>query len=102
MRYRIAKSAARDLDEIFEHWARRVGVEIADRVIDGITDRFWLLGEHPNTGKSASELAPGMKIFPAGRYLIYYRRARGRTEIVHIFHGARNQRSAFRVAKKRR
>jgi plasmid stabilization system protein ParE len=43
-----------------------------------------------------------VKCFPAGKYLIYYRRTRHGTDILHIFHGARDQIRAFRGAKKHR
>ena len=46
MRNRLSENAERDLDEIFSHWAERASPEIADRLIDKITDRFWLLGEY--------------------------------------------------------
>ena len=96
MRYRITQGAERDLDEIFEYWARRASLEAADRVIDKITERFWLLGEHPDAGKPKDELAPGVKCFPAGKYLIYYRKRRSIIYILHVFHGARDQTRAFR------
>jgi toxin ParE1/3/4 len=102
MRYRVSADAERDLDEIFVFWAKRAGVEIADRVIDKITGRFWLLGEYPDAGKSAEDIAAGVKCFPAGKYLIYYRKTRRGTDILHVFHGARKQRKAFKTAKKRR
>jgi toxin ParE1/3/4 len=102
MRYRIAEDAERDLDEIFVYWANRASLETADRVVDRITERFWLLGEHPDAGKPAGDIAAGVKCFPAGKYLIYYRKWRGGTDILHIFHGARNQRSAFKTARKSR
>jgi toxin ParE1/3/4 len=101
MRYRVTEDAERDLDEIFLYWATRASLEAADRVVDRITERFWLLGEHPDAGKPAG-IAAGVKCFPAGKYLIYYRNTRHGTDILHIFHGARNQRSAFKTARKRR
>lgn len=95
MRYRVSDDAERDLEEIFLYWATRASLETADRVVDRITDRFWLLGEHPDAGKSAGDIAAGAKCFPAGKYLIYYRKTRRGTDILHIFHGARDQRGAF-------
>ncbi len=100
MRYRVSENAARDLDEIFVYWANRASPEAADRVIDKITERFWLLGLHPEAGKRAGDIAPGVKCFPAGRYLIYYRKTRRGIDILHIFHGARNQGRAFKAARK--
>jgi toxin ParE1/3/4 len=89
MPYRVSEGAERDLDEIFLYWAIRASLEIADRVVDRITERFWLLGEHPGAGKPAGNIAGGVKCFPAGKYLIYYRKTRRGTDILHIFHGAR-------------
>jgi toxin ParE1/3/4 len=100
MRYRVSGDAERDLDEIFVYWANRATLEIADQVVDSITERFWLLGEHPSAGKPAGHIASGVKCFPAGKYLIYYRKARRSTDIPHVFHGARDQNSAFKAARK--
>jgi plasmid stabilization system protein ParE len=44
------------------------------------------------------DIAAGVKSFPAGKYLIYYRKTRRGTEILHVFHGAQDQRRAFRKA----
>ena len=101
MRYRVSRDAEHDLGEVFLYWAERAGLKIADRLIDSITDRFWLLGEHPDAGRSAEDIAAGVKCFPAGKYLIYYRKTRRRVDILHIFHGARDQVRAFRKAAKR-
>jgi len=102
MRYRVSEDAERDLDEIFLYWATRASLEAADRVVDRITERFWLLGEHPDAGKPAGDIAGGVKCFAAGKYLIYYRKTRSGTDILHVFHGARNQMDAFKPARKLR
>jgi len=102
MRYRISEDAERDLDEIFLYWSKRASLETADRVVDKVTERFWLLGEHRDAGKAAGDIAAGVKCFPAGKYLIYYCKTRRGTDILHIFHGARDQRNAFKAAKKRK
>ena len=99
MRFRISKDAHRDLDEIFLYWARRAGWRVADRLIDSIIDRLWILGEHPDAGKTSEDVAAGVRCFPAGKYLIYYRKTRRGTDILHIFHGAGDQRHAFMKAE---
>jgi len=96
MRYRVSREAEQDLDEIFLYWAKRASPEAAGRVIDRITERFWLLGEHPDAGKPADDIAAGVRCFPAGKYLIYYRKTRRGTDILHVFHGARDQVRLFR------
>lgn len=94
--YRISKGAARDLDGIFVYWAERASVETADKLIDSITDRFWMLAENPEAGRAAPEAAPEVRCFPAGRYLIYYKKTRGGIEILYVLHSARNRRKALR------
>jgi toxin ParE1/3/4 len=98
-RYRVSKQAERDLDQIFLYWVERAGEAVADRLIDGIMDRFWLLGEHPDVGRPCEDIAEGVKCFPAGKYLIYYRRTRRGVDILHIFHGAQDQKRAFRAKR---
>jgi toxin ParE1/3/4 len=101
MKYRVSKDAEQDLDGIFRYWAKRASLKVADRLIDSIADRFWLLSEYPEAGKPSDEIAAGVKCFPAGKYLIYYRLTRRGTDILHIFHSAQDQRRAFRKAAER-
>jgi toxin ParE1/3/4 len=101
MRYRITRQAEEDLDEIYVYWAKRASPGTADRLIDSIVDRFWLLGEHPDAGRASEDIVAGVKCFPAGKYLIYYRAARRGTDILQVFHAARDQGRALRGNKKR-
>ena len=94
MRYRVSKEADRDLDEIFLYWAKRADLSAAERLIDSITDRFSLLCEHPGAGRPSEDMAAGVKCFPAGKYLIYCRKRRRGIDILHIFHGAQDQKKA--------
>ena len=96
MPYRVSKNAQRDLEEIFLYWANRAGLRVADRLIDRITDRFWILGEHPDAGRASEDIGDGVRCFPAGKYLIYYRKTRRGIDILHVFHGARHQKRAFK------
>jgi toxin ParE1/3/4 len=98
-RYRVSKEASRDLDEVFAYWGTRAGPDIADRLIDAITERFWILGEYPDAGRACDDIAPGVKCFPAGKYLIYYRKMRRGVEIAHVLHSSRNQKKAWQGKK---
>lgn len=99
-RYRVSKDAEKDLDEIFAYWAERASLDVADRLIDAIVERFWLLGEYPESGRRCDEIRPSVRCFPAGQYLIYYRKARHGVEIAHVFRGARDQRKAWKHSEK--
>jgi len=58
-----------------DHIATKSGsVEIADRVIENITERFWLLARNPHIGRLRDDdLRPGLRSFPADDYIIFYR-----------------------------
>jgi toxin ParE1/3/4 len=99
-RYRVSKEAENDLDDIFAYWAERAGLDIADRLIDAIVDRFWLLGEYPESGRECDDIKPGTRCFPAAKYLIYYRKMRRGVEIAHVFRGARDQRKAWKNSQR--
>jgi toxin ParE1/3/4 len=85
-----------DLDAIYDYWARRASPDIAGRLIYTITDLFPLIAESPDIGRICDEFSPGVRVFPAGKYVIHYRKGRGLLKILQILHGARNQRRAFR------
>jgi toxin ParE1/3/4 len=99
MRLRVSRTARADLDAIFDYWAGRASPDIASRLIYSIRDRFFLLAESPDIGRKSTELGAGVRVFPAGKYLIYYRKARGALQILQVLHGARDQAHAFREMK---
>jgi toxin ParE1/3/4 len=67
--------AGSDIDVIWYYVATKSGsLEVADRLIDSITDRFFLLAKYPNLGRARDEdLRAGLRSFPAGEYIIIYR-----------------------------
>ena len=74
MAHRRAPQADADLDEIWYYIVKESdNIEIADRFIDSLTDRFLLLARHPHVGRLRDDLRPGLRTFPVGRYVILYR-----------------------------
>ncbi len=48
--------------------------DIADRLIDSHTSRFFVLGRHPHLGRRRDgDLHPGPRSFSVGAYVIIYR-----------------------------
>src|SRR3984893_12663510 len=64
-----------DLDGIWYYVASEsASIEMSDRLIDSITDRFFLIANYPNIGRRRDDdLRPGLRSFPVGEYLIIYR-----------------------------
>jgi|SRR5271165_4996935 len=74
MAHRVAPRAERDLDDIWYYVAKESGsVKIANRLIDSITDRFFLLASFPYMGRSRDEdFGVGYRSFAVGEYVIVY------------------------------
>ena len=89
-RYRVSEVATADLDAIWLYVVEQGSLDAADRLIDAITERFPLLATHPGMGTARDEFAPGLRSFPVGDYLIFYRRDRGGIDIVRVLHGSRD------------
>lgn len=92
MGHRLAPQAEAELDDIWYYVAKESGsIEIADRLIDSLTDRFFLLASHPYVGRRRDEdLRPGLRSFPVGEYVIIYRIEDEDALILHVVRGSRN------------
>lgn len=99
MKFHLTRTARRELDEIFAYWANRTGIDAAGKVIDSILDRFPLARSFPEAGRSRDELAPGLRSLPAGEYIVYYKKTRSAVSILHVIHGARDQKRAINPPK---
>ena len=98
MAYRIAPEAEAELDDIWYYIAKESGsIEIADRVIDSVTDRFFLLARFPQMGRRRDEdLRPGLRSFVVGEYVIIYRVGDEDVLILHVLRGNRYLKALFR------
>jgi toxin ParE1/3/4 len=92
MAFHLLPGAEAELDGIWLHIARESGsVETANRVVDTITERFWLLGRYPQLGRRRDrDLRQGLRTFPAGEYVIVYRIEKEDTVILHVMRGSRD------------
>ena len=90
--FRVSTRAQSDLDDIWLYIARESGsIEIANRVVDSITDRFWLLGQQPEIGRRRDDdLRPGLRSFPVGEYIILYRLDDEEVVILYVTRGSRD------------
>jgi|ERR1700694_4607189 len=81
--------AADDLIEIWDYIADD-NVARADAFIDDVDAKLHLLAEQPMLGRSREELAPGLRSFPFGRYVIFYEVIRDGIAIIRVLHSARD------------
>jgi toxin ParE1/3/4 len=92
MAHRRAPRADSDLDDIWYYIATESGsVETADRHIDSITERFYLLSRNPYIGRRRDDdLRPGLRSFPAGQYILIYRIENDDVVILYVIRGNRD------------
>src|SRR5690348_14405342 len=81
-----------DLDGIWAYVAKESGsVDVANRVIDSITDHFFLLSRHPQLGRRRdNDLRRGLRSLSVSGYVIIYRTEKQDVLILHVVHGRRD------------
>ena len=96
-RIRVSSLAERDLDGIWYRIATQSNsIEIANGVVESITDSFPLFARNPEAGTHRDEIETGVRGFPVGQYIIYYLESGKQVIISRIIHGMRNQGTAYR------
>jgi toxin ParE1/3/4 len=63
--------------------------DAADRLLLRIESKLGLYAENPGMGHARDRLAPGLRSFPVGAYLVFYRAVPRGIELVRVLHGAR-------------
>ena len=86
--------ADEDLIDIWVYIAQD-NVSAADRLLDSIEEKFFLLADQPRLGPRRPDIAPELRYFPVGSYLILYREISTGIEIVRVVHGARRLTGMF-------
>jgi toxin ParE1/3/4 len=86
---RILRSAIRDLDAIWLYIARD-NIDAAEKLMKKIQSAAEKLAQMPGMGQRRDDFSPGLRSFPVGNYLIFYKRIRGGIEVLHVYHGAQN------------
>lgn len=92
MGYRLSPEAETDLDDIWLFVARESqNVDTANKVIDQLVARLWILGQHPQIGRRRDlELRAGLRSFATGRYVVIYRVDDADALILHVIRGGRD------------
>jgi toxin ParE1/3/4 len=84
--WRLSAPAAGDLIRIGRQSARRWGARHAVRYLGRIESRFDFLLQHPDLGTPRNDVRPGLRSFPEGAHIIYYRQTENGIRILRIRH----------------
>ncbi len=81
--------AEADILEIWDYIAAD-SLAAADRWIDHLDEQFRVLATQPMMGRARDELAPRVRSFPFGRYVVFYVPLDDGIDVVRVLHGARD------------
>jgi len=97
MAHRVAPRAEADLDEIWLCVAKEsCSIEIANRLVDTIADRFFTLTRFPYMGRSREEdFGPGYRSLAVGEYVVVYRVENEDVLVLRVVHGRRQLEALF-------
>lgn len=80
-----------DLVEIILH-IRRDNRRAARRWLLTIDEKLRILADFPGIGRARPELGRGLRSFPVGNYVLFYRPSDDGIELIRVLHGARQAR----------
>ena len=86
--------AETDILEIWDYIADD-SLAAADRWVDHLDEQFRVLATQPMMGRARDELAPGVRSFPFGRYVVFYVPLDDGIDVVRVLHGARDIDAVF-------
>ncbi|MDD2760898.1 MAG: type II toxin-antitoxin system RelE/ParE family toxin [Methylomonas sp.] len=94
----VIQRSARAEEDLIELWLyiAQDNPPAADRVLDDIEECFQHLAENPLMGRLRPDIAPELRYFVVGKYLILYRIMQPNDiQIVRVIHGARDVPNLF-------
>jgi toxin ParE1/3/4 len=95
MAHRLAPEAEADLDELWFYIASNGSVDAADRFVDALTTRFFLLATHTRAGRQRNDFSAGLRMFPVGDYVVLYRVEGDDVLIVRVVRGSQDLEPLF-------
>ena len=93
--YRLSRDAESDLIGIARYVAEKATLEVAEHLLTEIIESIIMIASHPGIGRPEEEYGRGILSFPSKKYKIYYRERKGGILVLHVFHGARDQKRAW-------
>lgn len=88
-KYRIIPAAEKEIEEILVYIAGN-NLDAAMAFDRRLTDIFEMLADNTEAGRERDELREGLRSFPVGSYIIFYRRWAANVAIVRVIHAARD------------
>jgi toxin ParE1/3/4 len=88
-RYTLSAQARQDLKDIKDYIAQD-SLDRAEQFVKAIAERFQALASFPGMGRQYEMLAPDLRGFPVGNYILFYRSTEQGIAIERILSGYRD------------
>jgi len=85
-RYTVSPRAQGDLDEIWDHTAKRWGIDQAEFYTRELGRHIEIVAAQPLIGRACPEVRAGYYKYPSGSHLLFYRLTEGGIDVVRILH----------------
>jgi toxin ParE1/3/4 len=85
----FSPSSLQDLQDILEYIARD-NPGAALRHVKRLEDACWMLAKNLEMGTAFDDLLPGLRAWPVGNYVIFFRSTTDGIDVVRVVHGARD------------
>ncbi len=100
MTYYLSALAEEDLRVAWGYLADEAGEGRADQMLADVLDRAVMLTRHPRAGRLRADIESGLRSFPVGRYVIYYRvESEEVLLIARVLHARRDQSATWESEK---
>ena len=85
---RPRKSPQTEIDlRLIYHFIADDSVRAADAWLKRIEDIFDMLADTPLGGRARNDLAPNLRSFPVGRYVVFYKPLSDGVEVIRVMNG---------------
>jgi toxin ParE1/3/4 len=92
--FKYTRRSSADITGIIEYIAKD-SQYAAENFSVQLIGKFYALAETPYMGRERDDYGAGVRTFPFGNYMIFYRPTTEGITIVRVLHGARNLPGAF-------
>lgn len=88
--YELSVAADQDVQEIYDYAEQEYGEDQAEAYTLELEVFLDQLVRNPEIGRQRDEIRPGLRSFPKGHHIIFYRILTDRIRIVRILHNRRD------------
>jgi toxin ParE1/3/4 len=92
--YIFAQQAKKDLKNITQ-WIASNNPSAANRFVDLVKQKCSLVTDFPQMGRSYERLAPSLRGFPVGKYIVFYYPTNKGIEVARVLSGYRDFTAVF-------